>query len=104
MVLRTKPAGTYGQWREILRAGVLVFGIGLGMNGWGQNLSGSADSTGVSNRETMPAEPGTDALTRWEGMPVRRISFEGVTAQRLTPLAGHLALAEGAPLRREDVQ
>jgi outer membrane protein assembly complex protein YaeT len=37
-------------------------------------------------------------------MPVRRISFEGVSALRLDPLPGHLAQAEGAPLTAENLQ
>jgi outer membrane protein assembly complex protein YaeT len=37
-------------------------------------------------------------------MPVRRIAYEGISADRLVPLPGHLALMEGAPLRRETLQ
>jgi outer membrane protein assembly complex protein YaeT len=37
-------------------------------------------------------------------LPVRRISFIGVSADRLVPLPGHLAQAEGAPLSREELK
>ena len=37
-------------------------------------------------------------------MPVRRISFEGVPADLLAPLPGHLAQAEGAPLTAENLK
>jgi outer membrane protein assembly complex protein YaeT len=37
-------------------------------------------------------------------LPVRRITFEGVPADRLAPLPGHLAQAEGTPLKREDLR
>ena len=37
-------------------------------------------------------------------MTVRRISFEGVPADRLAPLPGHLAQAEGAPLSPDDLK
>ncbi len=42
-------------------------------------------------------------LARWEDLPVQRIAFEGVGADRLTSLKGHLAQAEGSPLSREKV-
>jgi len=37
-------------------------------------------------------------------LPVRRISFEGVSADRLVPLPGHLAQADGAPLNGEQLK
>jgi outer membrane protein assembly complex protein YaeT len=46
----------------------------------------------------------SDSLTAWTGIPVRQISFEGVATDRLSPLAGHLAQAEGAPLDPENVR
>ena len=42
-------------------------------------------------------------LTQWSGLPVKRISFEGVAAQRLTSLQGRLPQAEGAPLDADKV-
>ena len=43
------------------------------------------------------------ALAKWQGLPVREISFEGVSADRLQPLPGHLPQEVGAPLDREKV-
>lgn len=37
-------------------------------------------------------------------MTVRHIAFEGVTAERLAPLAGHLAQADGEPLTEENLK
>jgi outer membrane protein assembly complex protein YaeT len=37
-------------------------------------------------------------------LPVRRISFEGVSLDRLVPLPGHLTQAVGAPLNREELK
>jgi outer membrane protein assembly complex protein YaeT len=48
--------------------------------------------------------PGTSAIGRWQGVIVRRITFEGVSADRLAPLPGHLPQAEGAPLREDDIR
>jgi outer membrane protein assembly complex protein YaeT len=46
----------------------------------------------------------SDPVLALVGLPVRGISFEGVPADRLAPLPGHLAQAEGAPLRAEDLK
>ncbi|HZP03686.1 MAG TPA: POTRA domain-containing protein [Terracidiphilus sp.] len=43
-------------------------------------------------------EPETDALLRWTGLPVRRISFEGIPADRLRTITDRLEIAEGKPL------
>ena len=64
-------------------------------------LSASADSN-----EDPPDDPQTtDSYVpaarpglQWAGLPVRHISFEGVPVDRLAPLPGHLAQAEGEPL------
>ena len=45
--------------------------------------------------ESEPVE-----LTKWVGLPVREITFEGVAAERLKPLPEHLPQAVGAPLDR----
>ncbi len=44
-----------------------------------------------------------DPIIAFQGLPVRQITFEGVPANRLEPLAGHLPQAVGAPLNRENV-
>jgi outer membrane protein insertion porin family len=43
-------------------------------------------------------------FAQWEGRPVRSITFEGVSPDRLAPLPGHLPQAEGAPLREDDIR
>jgi outer membrane protein assembly complex protein YaeT len=71
---------------------VLVFAGFSGGHGWSQEPKGDG------------ANPlAADSLTTWEGLPVRHISFEGVPTERIAPLPGHLAQAEGAPLNRENV-
>jgi outer membrane protein assembly complex protein YaeT len=50
----------------------------------------------------MTAPP--DSLNKWVGLPVRKLSFEGVAATRLDPLSSKLAQAEGKPLDPEDLR
>jgi outer membrane protein insertion porin family len=45
-----------------------------------------------------------DRLRAWEGKPVARIEFAGVTAARLAPLPEQLAQQPGAPLRGESLR
>jgi outer membrane protein insertion porin family len=45
-----------------------------------------------------------DRLRAWEGKPVLRIEFAGVTAARLAPLPEQLAQQPAAPLRGEDLR
>jgi outer membrane protein insertion porin family len=79
--------------RGALLACVLVFGLLGGGLGWSESrASGTGDEA---------AQAASDSLTQLEGLPVRRITFSGVSTSRLFPLAGHLAQAEGAPLKRE---
>ena len=85
----------------ILLGGLLVFGISGGIGCWGQVGPAGATSPGV--KADLP-EATSVSLGQWDGLPVRRISFEGVSAGRLTPLPGHLAQAEGAPLSRENLE
>jgi outer membrane protein assembly complex protein YaeT len=60
---------------------------------------------GSSGESVAPATPiSVDSLAQWEGLPVKRISFVGISADRLLPLPGHLDQAEGAPLSREEMK
>jgi outer membrane protein assembly complex protein YaeT len=45
-----------------------------------------------------------DSLTKWEGLTVRHISFDGVSTDRLAPLPSHLAQPEATPLSRENLR
>jgi outer membrane protein assembly complex protein YaeT len=48
--------------------------------------------------------PHPSPFARWEGRPVRRITFDGVSPDRLAPLPDHLPQAEGAPLHEDDIR
>jgi outer membrane protein insertion porin family len=88
----------------------LIVGIGS-RSAWCQNLApapaepapaaGNAQSatSSTSNPVQVPS-----SVLAWEGLPVRSIAFEGVPADLLQPLAGHLAQAEGAPLNAENLK
>lgn len=54
-------------------------------------------------RQAPPAARAAD-LSGWIGLPVERISFEGVTAAQLAPLPEKLAQAQGKPLSRADLR
>jgi outer membrane protein assembly complex protein YaeT len=47
--------------------------------------------------------PVAGPLFQWSGRPVHSISFEGVAADRLDPLPGHLAQLVGKPLNPDDL-
>ena len=51
----------------------------------------------------VPDAAGQQSLRAWEGKPVLRIDFAGVSASRMTPLPEQLAQQVGAPLRAENV-
>ena len=94
---------------------LVVLTVG-GIGAWSQQASKAAEvpdsavlSSAVSAAAAPPAASSdplaeTDSLAKWEGLPVRKISFEGVAPDRLAPLPGHLAQAEGKPLDRDDLQ
>lgn len=56
------------------------------------------DDSGSSGRAADP-----DRQPWWLGLPVKEISFEGVPADRLKPLAGNLPQTTGSPLERESI-
>ena len=66
----------------------------------------------VTDPQAQPGSPGESLSSPstephglpWAGLTVRHISFAGVPAERLSPLAGRLAQAEGAPLSVENLQ
>jgi outer membrane protein assembly complex protein YaeT len=84
----------------ILLACLLALGFSGGSRAWGESrLNGAGASSGTGADEAV--RMASDSLTQWEGLPVRRISFDGVLSDRLLPVSGHLAQAEGASLNRE---
>jgi len=72
---------------------------------WSQASTTAPESASSPGTElAQSAVPASDSGLRWEGLLVRQIHFEGVPAGRLSPLAGHLAQAEGAPLTAENLK
>jgi len=86
----------------ILIACLLAFGTP------GQTTASSQSRTSVDGGPGLDADPAdrtpSDPLAQWEGLPVRHISFVGVSAERLSPLSGHLPQAEGTPLNGDQVK
>jgi outer membrane protein assembly complex protein YaeT len=112
MVLKAERGGRCGRrsWYGILLTCLVALGVWGGADGWSQSL-GNGDSGAAGDADAVrlpstpaPSEAGADSLAQWEGLPVRRISFEGVSAVRLIPLPGQLAQAEGTPLNREELK
>ena len=64
-----------------------------------RNRAKQSTSSGPSNHPATPS-----SVLAWEGLPVRSIAFEGVSADQLKPLAGHLPQAEGAPLTEDNLK
>lgn len=74
--------------------------------GGSSNLPGeAADPPGrgpaAMDRDTLTGD--SRPIARFEGLPVRSISFEGVAEERLKPLSDNLAQGVGAPLNREKI-
>jgi outer membrane protein assembly factor BamA len=69
-----------------------------------QNSANQSSAAALSQKPRALPVAGQDSLAALEGLPVRRIAFEGISADRLAPLPAHLALIEGSPLKLEDVQ
>jgi len=73
--------------------------------GWSSLESASAkDTTSESQQAPSASDAEPDAVVQWEGKPVRRITFVGVSASRLAPLSDHLAQASGAPLNHKNLR
>ncbi len=62
-----------------------------------------AGAPGKAAKATATSTIGKDALVPWLGLPVRSISFKGISPDRLSALQGHLAQSDGAPLNRDHV-
>ena len=63
----------------------------------------AVDSYGSTSQGAADDEVQFAQWSEWEGLPVREIAFEGVPADRLQPLSGHLPQAMDVPLNRENV-
>ena len=96
--MTTKSAGRSANWRA---CGILLLCVLV----WANRLPGQERAlSAAAPANVAPAPFESSPLALWEGAPVRQISFEGVSADRLRPLPGHLAQAIGAPLNREALQ
>ena len=83
---------------------VLLFLLRGGLPCFGQSGENQdSDTTAASSSATQDLTD-SDAFAAWQGLIVRTITFEGVLATRLDPLAGHLPQAEGAPFDSDNVR
>jgi outer membrane protein assembly complex protein YaeT len=98
------PARQLGQIirHSVLAAVFLTFSVGI--------TSASAEQKAPSEvvRNSPPDQyalrnAGVGSLSGLQGLPVRRITFEGVGTDRLTDVSDQLAQAVGAPLERENL-
>ena len=71
---------------------------GAATAGRSQAPSSAAVSAKPAANDEQNPEAGAEGGLPWAGMPVRHILFEGVSAERLSPLPEHLRQAQGAPL------
>jgi outer membrane protein insertion porin family len=80
--------------------------VKLGLGSWLLLALLLAHAGGVAARaqEVSSGQAKEDRLSAWEGKPVLRIEFGGVSAARLAPLPEQLAQQPGAPLRSEDLR
>jgi outer membrane protein insertion porin family len=66
--------------------------------------AGPSDSAAVAPKAATTDHATADPGLQWAGAPVRHISFEGVSAERLAPLPDQLAQAEGASLTEDKLR
>ncbi|MGA2807174.1 MAG: POTRA domain-containing protein [Terracidiphilus sp.] len=105
--MRAKPAGQSSKrcGCGVLLAWLVAIGVGGGVDCWSEPGQVAGDSVTAGEQSPQaPSGAGVDSLARWVGLPVRRIAFQGVPSDRLAPLPGHLAQAEGTPLNRENLK
>jgi outer membrane protein assembly complex protein YaeT len=67
-------------------------------------MLGAAAVPAISRGDEAAEAAPTASLHGWEGLTVKRIAFEGVTAARLAPVSSHLAQSEGKPLLSDSVR
>ena len=106
------PMGPSFNYRVVLGC-LLILATGIGTDAFSQNAHGSSRDQKLAGTpstpvDSLPSEPESGQQSAiqtaaWFGLPVRRISFEGVSTERLVPLSTHLAQAVGAPLNRDNL-
>jgi outer membrane protein assembly complex protein YaeT len=72
--------------------------------GFSAAMAQQPGSAGTTGQKGGNASLGRDRLRAWEGKPVVRLEFEGVSAARLAPLPGQLAQQPAAPLRAANLR
>jgi len=89
----------------------LAFGSGTVAISMAQTRPGDAADGKMATSATPKAglsaaslKASAGALEKWEGLPVRHISFKGIEAAKLAPLPEHLAQTVGKPLRQEQLR
>ena len=98
--MRREPAGEFCSYGvvpyRLLLACALVFAPPAALFSWSQ-----AHATGSAAESS--AQLHSQAGRQFQGQTVGHISFEGVSADRLVPLSGHLPQMEGQPFNAENV-
>jgi outer membrane protein insertion porin family len=101
MILTIKPSRVCGSLTglrpsRLLLAAILAFVLPCSIPGRSQSVP--------SRSQLAASAEATDSLSKWRGLPVKQITFEGVDASALAPLPDQLAQAEGKPLDPEAVR
>src|ERR1700677_3949803 len=122
MALLTKPAercgAPTGSRRRMARRATATVSISVlfclaaaAISAPSQQPAATQESgTGVSATANPPQSVApqsvapNDSVLALAGLPVVHISFEGVSADRLAPLPGHLPQLEGAPLTADNLK
>lgn len=110
MSLKTRPAATLGGRCGFVFAWFLVFAFpvfafALTSAAIGPHMQNTAGrSAGRGRAQQNPPISGAQSLSQWVGLPVRRISVEGVDMERIRTVMDRLALSVDAPLTQEKLQ
>lgn len=114
--MQIKPARKSGQYAlsaaRLLLVGILVSGAGTCLPVIAQAVSSSDEvlslpdspTPAIGTRVADPAAQSESAGTHWQGRIVRKISFEGIPLDRLSPLPEQLAQQPGKALNIDDVR
>jgi outer membrane protein assembly complex protein YaeT len=109
---RQTPVNRLARVAVLLACGLLAAGGARKGFCQAQPADPAASSSSAAGNPQAAASPhasdnaaaSADSVLEWEGLPVRSIAFEGVPADQLQPLAGHLPVAEATPLTEENLK
>ncbi len=115
--MQRKPARKSGHCgtsaASLLLACILVFGFCKQTFASAQLPPQNPDRQSLPDSPTPVANPGSEparaaqdepATMPWQGLPVRKISFEGISVGRLSPIPEQLAQQAGKPLNADEVR